>query len=192
MMNRLAVLFLIFSALSCSRDMSRNEYERWVKDPESGFVKSKESGGLQLTLEFTSSRAMALAAPARAWSAYTEKYVLRVKPLKSNERGLLSYASNDMEDYQALSRYYNEGAIHEFSLEVDGETYRPSEYFFEDYQGLSDYNTFTLIFRDEGLKGSTHDRILVWNDQVLTLGMTKFRIHQEDLKKEQAINILQP
>lgn len=187
MINRLLYLGLTAILLaSCSNEMSPNEYTDWLKTSKSGFVKNKESKGVLMNLQYVPARAMSETEPNEAT---VEKYILKVKPGENAERGLLSYASKDMDDYQYLSRYYNEGGVKEFHLQIGEKSYTPSEYYFEDYQGLVDYNAFTVVFRSDDLTGE-EDRVFVWDDQILNLGITKFRISSTDIQKEKAIKIV--
>lgn len=166
--------------------MSKKEYKKYLISEESGLVKKREIKELELSLRMIPNRLFAKDTSQNN----LEKYVLKVRPKVRNSRGLLSYACENQEQELYLSRYYNESAFREFRLDIGGESLSPYECYFEDYRGIGDFNTFTVVFDVSSIKNRKQDHVFIWNDEVLKIGSLKFRIKEENITKEQAIKII--
>lgn len=177
---------LAISLFSCSNEMSKAEYLEYLKSEDSGLCLNRIQDDFELRARWIPNRSFTNDSSLN----HLQKLVLNVKPKINNDRGVLSYITKEEEKQKELIRYYNELGHKEFILELDGERIGAHEFYFEDYRGISDYSTYTLVFDLSSLKDSHADKVLIWNDPLLGLGSIKFRFKEEYIAKEQAIKII--
>ena len=188
MINRLCSIVILVSSLtvfSCSREMTKEEYKSYLEQEDSGLLKTRSLEKADVELRYI---------PNRLFTNDTskndlEKYVLKVRPHERNAKGILSHLTEDPEVQNQIRRYYNEAGHKEFKLEVGEERVSPYEFYFEDFQGMTDYNSFVLVFDLSKIENKEQDRVLVWNDGMLKIASQKFRIKSKDLIKEKAIKL---
>jgi len=170
-----------------------SELIKWVKNPENGFVKVRDMGEVQYTLQQVPAAVMVLNGLKkervkaeefnRELAEYSgmEYYWLRMEiPGYPNE--IAQYGISDHSEYDARIKYLSFDMQEDITMETEsGDQVPCSLYHFERTYNITPYSTFLVGFDKTLLKEG--DKTFVFNDMLFNHGKIKFHWSVSDKKQ---------
>ncbi len=180
------ILLMMLLGRNGSNKMSVDDYVRWVNDPENGFVQEVVIENFKLTckiqpaaylalkelrmqgIPFTSN---ALDSTVRQYGQYIYA-ILQIGLEKGNE-DFLKYKIRNDQDYFDRLKYFTNDVSHDLFIRDNQDTGVCLINHFERSYSVSSYNSMILSF--DTLSETDHDKVIVFNDQILGIGKVQFR-----------------
>jgi hypothetical protein len=181
-------LMSICSALilmtSCSRELEKEEYVKWVKDPKNGLHTVKESGGFVFDLQFQPEDYVWLQSGGQTernvanQSDNIQHYLLTIS-LVNPELDLINNNMNDSSEKQEKLYYFSYLFQNDIQLDENGKLLPCVLFHFEKNQDLKGGRTFLLGFESSESK-KREAKVVIQSEQFGSLPI-RIKVNKENI-----------
>lgn len=200
-MKFLLIISLVLSFSSCSNELSKNEYLKYLQDPENGLVKIVEINNIQIKCEYKPSDYVVLNQLSKQLE--TEKTITNTKDLLSEADDFITFyiklsstKENDFlktdllnkDQYYKRLNYYNSEIENDLILVQGKDTLQSNYTYLERNFGIGNESTLIVGFVKNKEKASENFSLIL-NEQALNLGQIKFDFLSEKINKVPKVKI---
>ncbi len=204
-LNILSSIVLVCILLSCNNSLNNpSDYFKYLEAKENGICKTKRHNAVEIKTKLIPAEYLcfkdsngnlnqAIEDSLMEFYKYNISFLVTIGPNKNSdvEFDLTSVGISNMEEYKERSELLNFQLKSFFKLVVNNIEYEPVFCEMENVYGLTLDRKFNLVFspvkdKDEFLVAKNYT--LVYNDELLKTGISKFKFKRQDLEDIPKIN----
>lgn len=163
------LIVIIFFFLSCSAELDKKAYIKWVKDPRNGLLVKENVNEYAIELQYTPAEFVILQSgedltkeelqEALEEYQHLQYYTLRVSTLSSQD--FIEFATASKEERQKKLYYFSYHFQNDIEIEEDGERYPCVLFHFERNGSLKNSRTFILGFENKGSVPVAESKVII-------------------------------